>query len=272
MKTIGLARCVGTLARAAVLKWMLFAGFAQAQTNLVVNGSFEAGPAGQNQFTGWGWVAGSDTNSDFGVAQSTGGNEVAEQGKYFAYFRGHPTDNSQDCLGTGLALKVGGLYNISYWLGTDGALTNGAAMWAQIGTSFGLNPQCAPLPPFFPNATTALSYLNFSTNWIATDASVILSFHGINATNGLAVTNGILLDNVSVVLIYPPLNLTCSEPGSLVFTWPFTNSPYRLQSSPSLPSADWTTLTNTPVNDGTNNVVTLPIPTNNAQFYQLTLP
>src|ERR1700743_2711424 len=104
MKTIYIIRYMGTPARAAVLIWMLLDGVARAQTNLVVNGSFEAGPAGQNQFTGWGWVAGSDGNSDFGVAQSAGGNEVAEQGGYFAYFRGHPTDNSQDCLGTDVTL------------------------------------------------------------------------------------------------------------------------------------------------------------------------
>ncbi len=251
---------------------MLFAGFARAQSNLVVNGSFEAGPTGQNVFTNWGWVAGSDGNSDFGVVRATGGNEVAEQGNYFAYFRGHPTDDSQDCLGTGLALKVGGLYNISYWLGTDGALTNGATMWAQIGTSFGLSPQCVALPTFFPNSATALPYQKISTNWIATNASVILSFHGINATNGLAVTNGILLDNVSVVLIYPPLKLTYSKPGSLVFNWPFTNSPYRLQSSASLFSTNWGTLTNAPVNVGTNNQITIAISTNHALFYRLTLP
>lgn len=272
MKTFSFVRYLGTPARAAVLICLAFAGFARGQTNLVVNGSFEAGPAGQNQFTGWGWVAGSDGNSDFGVAQSAGGSELAEQGSYFAYFRGHPNDASQDCLGTDLTLKVGGLYTISYWLGTDGALTNGAAMWAQIGTSFGLSPQCAPLPTYFPNAATALPYQKLSTNWIATNASVILSFHGINATNGLAVTNGILLDNVSVVLNYPPLKLTCSPLGPLVFTWPFTNSPYRLQSSSSLLSTNWTTLTNVPANVGTNNQITLAISTNIAQFYRLTLP
>jgi hypothetical protein len=167
---------------------------------------------------------------------------------------------------------VGGLYNISYWLGTDGPLTNGAAMWAQIGTEFGLSPQCVALPAFFPNAATALAYRRFSTNWIATNAGVILSFHGVNATNGLAVTNGILLDNVSVVLTYPPLKLTYSKGGSLVFTWPFTNSPYRLQSSPILDATDWTTLSNAPASVGGNNQITLTISTNNALFYRLTLP
>src|SRR5215469_18958936 len=244
----------------------------QAQTNLVANSSFETGPAGQNKFTGWGWIAGSDNFSDFGVAQATGGNEVAEQGSYFAYFRGHPTDNSQDCLGTGVSLKIGAIYNISYWLGTDGPLTNGAAMWAQIGTSFGLSPQCVALPSFFPYSPTALPYQRFSTNWIATNSSPILSFHGVNATNGLAVTNGILLDNVSMVLIYPPLNATYSKPNSLVFTWPFTNSPYRLQTCTSLLSANWTTLTNSTVNVGPNNQITLIISTNKSLFYRLTLP
>jgi hypothetical protein len=255
-----------------VLIWLTSAGFARAQTNLVINGSFEIGPAGQNQFMDWGSVAGSDSFSDYGVAQATGGNEVAEAGSRFAYFRGHPTDSSQDCLGTTVSLKVGGIYNISYWLGTDGPLTNGAAIWIQIGTSFGLSPECAALPSFFPNSAAALPYQKFSTNWIATNASPILSFHGINATNGLAVTNGILLDDVSVVLTYPPLNLNYSAPTSLVFTWPFTNSPYRLQSSASLVATNWTTLTNLPVNVGTNNQITLTFPTNLAQFYRLTLP
>ena len=35
---------------------------------------------------------------------------------------------------TDAPLKIGGLYNISYYLGTDGLLTNGAAMWVVIGT------------------------------------------------------------------------------------------------------------------------------------------
>ncbi len=250
----------------------LLAGWARAQTNLVVNGGFEAGPAGQNQFTDWGWVAGADNESDFGVAQAAGGSEMAQQGDYFAYFRGHPTDNSQDCLGTDLTVKVGGLYNISYWEATDGALTNGAAMWAQIGTVFGLSSQCFALPSFFPNSATPLSYRKFSTNWVATDSAVILSFHGVNATNGLAVTNGILLDNVSVMLAYPPLKITYDRPASLVFSWPFTNTPYRLQSSASLAATNWTTLTNAPVNVDVNNQITLSISTNNALFYRLTLP
>jgi len=41
-------------------------------------------------------------------------------------------DISQDCLGTYVNTKVGGIYLISYRMATDGPLTNGAAMWAQI--------------------------------------------------------------------------------------------------------------------------------------------
>jgi hypothetical protein len=247
----------------------------QAQTNLVANGSFEMGPDGQNQFTGWPLVNGASDNSNYGVTKATSGFEMAEQGTNFAYFRGHPTDDSQDCLGTYVNLTVGALYHISYWMGTDGPLTNGAALWGQIGPDYGLNSSDPPLPPFFPHSATALPYREFSTNWMATITSPVLSFHGINATNGVAVTNGILLDNISMVLTYPPLKSAYSKPKSLVFTWPFTNnpsSPYRLQSSTNLLSTSWTTLTNVPANVGTNNQITLTIPTNNALYYRLTLP
>ncbi|HXB60101.1 MAG TPA: hypothetical protein VNU95_11075 [Candidatus Acidoferrales bacterium] len=258
----------------ALLFLVLMVMLAQAQTNLVADGSFEATPIGEYQFTSaWSLVAGSDGNSDYGVATATGGYELAEQGTNYAYFRGHPTDNSQDCLGQYVTLTVGALYHISYWEGTDGPLTNGAAMYAQIGADYGLSSSDVPLPPFFPHSATALPYQEFSTNWIANSDYPILSFHGVNATNGLAVTNSILLDNVSMVLAYPPLKPAYSKPNSLVFTWPFTNSPYRLQSCTSLLSANWTTLTNVPVNVGSsNNQITLTLSTNSAVFYRLTLP
>jgi hypothetical protein len=195
-----LVRYLVTTFGAAVSLFVLTAMVARAQTNLVADGSFESTPIGQNQFTtAWSLVAGADNNSDYGVATATGGHEIAEQGTNFAYFRGHPTDDSQDCLGQYVNLTVGALYHISYWMGTDGPLTNGAAMWAQIGASYGLSSSDVPLPPFFPHSATALPYQEFSTNWIANSGNPILSFHGINATNGLDVTNSILLDNVSMV-------------------------------------------------------------------------
>jgi|GEM_PF-1450621 hypothetical protein len=251
----------------------LSAGTLCAQTNLVANGSFEAGPAGQGQFTSWNWLGPADNNSSYGVARSSASPDVAQQGSYYAYFRGHPTDASQDCLGTSVNLKVGGLYNISYYLGTDGStLGTGAAMWAVIGTSFGIDlNQDVMLTAFFPNSSNAMPYQKFSTNYLATTPFPILSFHGINATNGIAATNAVLLDNVSVVLTSPALNLGFSRPNSLVFTWPFTNSPYRLQSAASLTNPQWVTLTNMPLNVGTNNQIVLPA-TANMQFYRLTLP
>jgi hypothetical protein len=136
----------------------------QAQINLVVNGSFEAGPAGRDTFTDWPLVSGASDNSNYGVTTNSSPPDVAERGNYYAYFRGHPRDSSQDCLGTYLSLKAGGIYNISYYLGTDGPLTNGAAMWAQIGPSYGLDPsQDAILTAYFPDSATALPYQKFST-------------------------------------------------------------------------------------------------------------
>ena len=246
---------------------------APGQTNLVANGSFEAGPAGEGKFTSWNWLGPADSFSNYGVAHSGAVPEVAEEGSYFAYFRGHPTNNSQDCLGTGVNLKTGALYNIVYYLGTDGSTLNtGAAMWVVIGASFGIDlSQDVMLTAYYPNFATALPYQKFSTLYLATNANPILSFHGINATNGLAVTNAILLDNVSMTLAYPPLTLNFSRPSSLVFRWPYTNSAYRLQANASLLTTNWVTLSNSPVNVGTNSQITLPAPAT-AQFYRLTPP
>lgn len=264
---------VTTVLSALVLALSLCAGGVHAQTNLVANGSFEAGPAGIEEFTDWDWLGAADNNSDYGVAQSTAAPDVAEQGNYYAYFRGHPTDNSQDCLGTGVSLKVGALYTISYYLGTDGSTTNhGAAMWVVIGPSFGIDlSQDVELTAWFPNSASALPYQKFSAIYLATNASPILSFHGINATNGIPATSAILLDNVSVVLTYPLLNLRSTKTNSIVFNWPYTNSPYRLQAAPVLTSSSWTTLTNLPATAGTNSQVILT-ESASQQFYRLTLP
>lgn len=250
----------------------LFTGALHAQSNLVVNGSFEAGPDGERQFTDWNWLGPADNNSNYGVTNSSTPPDAAEQGTNYAYFRGHPTDNSQDCLGTSFNLKLGALYNISYYLGTDGAIGNGAAMWVVIGPSFGIDlSQDIMLTAFLPNSSSAVPYQQFSSIYLATNTSPILSFHGINATNGISATSAILLDNVSVVLAYPQLSLAISSPNSLVFTWPFTNSPYRLQSAASLTDASWVTLTNVPQNAGTNSQIILPVSAN-TQFFRLTLP
>jgi len=245
----------------------------QAQTNLVANGSFEIGPAGQDVFTDWPLVNGASDNSNYGVTTNSRPPDVAEQGNYYAYFRGHPMDSSQDCLGAYISMKVGGVYNISYYLGTDGPLTNGAAMWAQIGPSYGLDPsQDAILTAYFPNSASALPYQKFSTIYVANSTAPILSFHAVNATNGFAATNAILLDNISVVQTYPPLNFSLTRSNTLVFSWPFTNSPYRLQSNTALGTTNWVTLTNVLVNVGTNNQIALAMSTNKVAFYRLTLP
>src|SRR5271168_3481164 len=69
----------------------LSAAEARAQTNLIANGSFEAGPAGEGKFTDWGWLGPADNFSNYGVAQSGVYPDVAQQGNYYAYFRGLPT-------------------------------------------------------------------------------------------------------------------------------------------------------------------------------------
>ena len=57
-----------------ILCIVLLAGLSRAQTRLVNNGGFEAGPTGQGQFKSWGWPrSGGQSLSNYGVARSTGG-------------------------------------------------------------------------------------------------------------------------------------------------------------------------------------------------------
>jgi hypothetical protein len=86
----------------------------------------------------------------------------------------------------------------------------------------------------------------------------------------MAATNAILLDNISMTLAYPPLNLRLSPPNLLAFRWPFTNSPYRLQANVMLAATNWAALTNEPVNAGTNSQIVLPALASQ-QFFRLTL-
>ena len=238
-----------------------------AQQELIVNGSFESGPAGIEDFPGWDLIGPADNNSDYGVAESSVFPDVAEQGNFYAYFHGHPTDGSQDCLGQTVNLTVGAQYTISYYLATDGTtLGSGAAMWVVIGTSFGIDySQDVLLTAYLPNSSNAIPYQEFTTNITATTSSEILSFHGIDATSS------ILLDNVSMTPAAPPLNLSLSSSNTLVFTWTDSTAGFLLQANASLGTTNWVTLTNAPVTAGSSNQIVLPTPASN-QFYRLTLP
>jgi hypothetical protein len=247
-----------------VLSFGLPATMALAQPQLVNNGGFETGPAGVQQFPNWDWLGPADNNSDYGVAQTSSATNVAEQGKLYAYFHGYPTDGSQDCLGQSVYLTVGARYNISYYLGTDGPTAgSGASMWVVIGTSFGIDlSQDIALPSFFPNSPNALPYQLFTTNIVATSASEILSFHGIDSASS------ILLDNVSMTAAVPQLNLSLSSTNTLVFNWIGPARAFAVQASASLGSTNWVRLTNTPVITGPTNKIMLPPPAS-SQFYRL---
>jgi len=242
-----------------------------AQENLIINGSFEAGGhAGIQDFPGWDLVGPADDNSDYGVAQPSGSFDVAEAGSFYAYFHGHPTDGSQDCLGQTVNLTVGAKYTVSYYLGTDGpTLGSGAAMYVLIGTTFPYDlVHDVLLTSYLPNSSSALPYQKFTTTITATAPSEILAFHGINSTSA------ILLDDVSVTLAPPPgpqLNLRHSPTNTLVFTWNSTTEGYSLQANTSLGTTNWVTLTNAPVTVGSSNHIALPAPATSF-FYRLMRP
>jgi hypothetical protein len=246
----------------------LSAGDVFAQQNLIVNGGFESGSqAGVQHFPGWDLVGPADNYSDYGVAQSSASPDVAEQGSFYAYFHGHPTDSSQDCLGQTVSLTVGAQYTISYYLATDGpTLGSGAAMYVLIGTTFPYDlVHDILLTSYSPNSSNALPYQKFTTTITATASSEILAFHGIDATSS------ILLDNVSVTLAVPQLSLSVSPASTLVFTWTSSTAGYLLQANASLGTTNWVTLTNAPVTVGSSNRIVLPTAASNL-FYRLKLP
>jgi hypothetical protein len=248
----------------------LSAGAVFAQTNMIVNGSFETGPAGVQFFPGWDLIGAADNNSDYGVAQSSAIPDVAEDGSFYAYFHGHPTDSSQDCLGQTVRLTVGAHYTISYYLATDGTtLGSGAAMYVVIGTSFGIDySQDTLLTAYLPNSSNSMPYQKFTTTITATNATEMLSFHGFDATSA------ILLDNVSMTLAVPTtpqLNLSLSPTNKLIFDWTSPTAGYLLQAKASLGTTNWATLTNAPETVGSSNQIVLPAPASN-MFYRLVLP
>jgi len=245
----------------------LSAGAVFAQQNLIVNGSFETGGGGVENFPGWDQLGPADNNSDYGVAQSSVPPDVAEDGNFYAYFHGHPTDSSQDCLGQTVHLTVGAQYTISYYLATDGTtLGSGAAMYVVIGTSFGIDySQDLQLTDYEPNSSNALPYQKFTTTITASNATEILSFHGFDASSA------ILVDNVTMTSAVPELNLSLSPTNGLVFTWISPTNGYLLQANTSLGTTNWVTLTNAPVTIGSSNQIVLPAPASNL-FYRLNLP
>jgi len=255
----------------AALVLGLSAGAAFAQTELISNGSFESGAqTTMNNLPGWPWVGPAGNNSDYGVAQSSTPPDVAEAGNFYAYFHGHPTDGSQDCLGQDVNLTVGSNYTFTCYLATDGTtLGSGALMYILIGTSFGIDYSSdVLLVSFLPNSSNAIPYQKFTTNFTATTSSEILAFHGVDGASS------ILLDNVSITLAVPtppPLNLSLSPSNTLVFTWPAATNGFRVQANATLARTNWVTLTNTRVTVGSNLQIVLPAPASN-QFYRLMLP
>jgi hypothetical protein len=255
----------------AALVLGLSAGTGFARQNLISNGSFESGAqTTMNNLPGWGWIGPADNNSDYGVAQSSTAPNMAEAGDFYAFFHGHPTDGSQDCLGQSVSLTPGSNYTFTCYLATDGTTKgSGALMYILIGTSFGIDySQDTLLVAFLPNSSNAIPYQKFTTNFTATTTSEILAFHGVNGASS------ILLDNVSITLAVPappPLSLGLSPSNTLVFTWPATTNGVQLQANGSLDTNDWVTLTNAPETVGSNLQIVLPAPGSN-QFYRLMGP
>ncbi len=254
--------------------WMSFivsGSMVVAQQNLIVNGGFESGgKGGVEAFPGWDLIGPASNHSNYGVAAASVAPDIAAQGNLYAYFHGHPTDNSQDCLGQTVSLTAGERYTISYLLATDGpTLGSGAAMYVVFGTSFGIDySQDQLLTAYLPNSSSALPYQKFTTTVTARESTEILSFHGFSSGGA------ILLDGVSITLVVPPVLQVSRVPSpsnALVFSWTTPTPGFQVQANASPLGTNWVTLTNAPVTVGISNRVVLPVPSGN-QFYRLVLP
>ena len=179
------------------LALVLSSSSACAQQNLIVNGSFESGAqAGVEHFPGWDLIGPASNNSNYGTAQSGEAPDVAQQGSFYAYFHGHPTDSSQDCLGQTLNLIAGQQYTISYYLATGGPT---------LGVSVTVAAPPAPRLDLSLSRTHTLVFTwTFPTNGYRLQANTSLG-----TTNWVALTNAPLTlgSTNQIVLPAPPRSL-----------------------------------------------------------------
>jgi hypothetical protein len=71
--------------------------------------------------------------------------------------------------------------------------------------------------------------------------------------------------------IPPPVFSIGASPANAILSWPATQPTFQLQSRTNLTQGTWTTITNTPVQNGDRLVVTLPT-TPATQFFRLIGP
>jgi len=105
-----------------------------------------------------------------------------------------------------------------------------------------------------------------SRNWNGMLDDVAI-FNGVLSQREVAT---VMSGDFNSFLVRPPVSLKYSQ-QSLVLTWPAEPSGFQLQASPNLSSTQWTNVSTTPVPQGTNLTVTLPVGPG-TQFFRLIGP
>lgn len=87
-----------------------------------------------------------------------------------------------------------------------------------------------------------------------------------------AQVQSVMAGNFNAFITQPPPVLSASRgSGNVVISWPTTWAAYQLQSTASLAPSSWTSVTNSPVQNGSAMTVTLPL-SGNTQFFRLAGP
>lgn len=243
------------------LTWSMGSG--GAQTNLVLDGGFEFPPGTLGYRTGrmgaWSVKTSSDQvgiyETDFFPGSNiTEGNQAFDLG-----MGGNAQGNS---ISQVLPTIAGQTYRLTFDWGSEYA--QGTSAFVSVGN---LNEELSE-----PQRTPE-SYPYDTTPWIVNSASFQFVASGNDTLKfGEVATRfdwwGLVLDNISVVSVSPPLMLTVSG-SNVILTWPGEATGFTLESTTNLTApVTWTSVSLAPEVVNGQNSVTVPI-SGERQFFRL---
>ena len=189
---------------------VLTLGLAPVEANLIVNGSFEVPivpvggfinyPAGSTAITGW-TVVGVDSSVIGGTFTQSGITFQAQNGAQWLDLAGVTSNSAASGVTTNVATSIGGLYEISF---SVGSATGGGLFFAStVDLSIDGGPRVGYTNPTTP--TNMLNWKLFTVQFTATSSTTHLTFFDGSASFNYLCA----LDNVSVMAV------GCQCPGDM---------------------------------------------------------
>jgi hypothetical protein len=185
-------------------------GTAPVLANLIVNGSFEtpvvpAGgfvtyPAGSTAITGWTVVgAGPDSASVVSTSfMQSGVTFQAQDGQQWIDLAGYVSNAQTSGVAQNIATTPGGLYEVSFWVGSADDNVNNFFFPSTIDLSINGGPRVSFTNPTAP--PNMLDWRQFVVPFVATSSSTSITFYNGGAPNNFL--SG--LDNVTIEAVPEP--------------------------------------------------------------------